>query len=619
MYFVNKEDIKFKYNFSEINGIEAEIIEHYIRYKDEICYIMKDDSLYGIVSTGDILRWNNEQTVSFINLNFKYIESVDFACAKDIFDKSVNVRELPVIMNGHFIGVIKSGEEMPNRELEHSRKLLKKVIPQQEIRKGRMIWINNSIEKIISKLNAKIFLYNMPEFDEIKTYLSEKDKALYVKKLEYVNPNIWTMSEKEKFDFFPNNTSTKEMEVFFDDFRKIQTTMTKGIYKIDDISSKNFNFKDGYRYTTNIPQQTHRKIFVFGPCLVQGTFVSDDQTIGSYLQKFLIEHNYIDYEVINCGIGGNMGDFGWSRVASEEIGENDIVIIFGWFSDELLKKFPQSIYKGSLSNVYLNIKEPIKNIFNYISHCNYVINYEIAKTIYNDLSSLLTTEIDDTVQIRRRIQDYYISWDVVAYFRMYMIENNLKKYEDKKIGAIVMNCNPFTKGHRYLIEKASAQVDLLYVFVVEEDKSVFAFNDRIEMVRQGTNDIENVKVLPSGKYIISEETFSQYFEKDHVKQIDDMDYDIHIFGEVIAKELNITVRFVGEEPFDRVTHKYNDTMKKILPKNGIDVVEIPRKCIGDNVVISASKVRKAIEEGDNKMLAMMLPDTTLQYLHIVVS
>ena len=65
-----------------------------------------------------------------------------------------------------------------------------------------------------------------------------------------------------------------------------------------------------------------------------------------------------------------------------------------------------------------------------------------------------------------------------------------------KCGAIVMNCNPFTKGHRYLIEQAAGQVDLLYIFVVEEDKSTFKFEDRIEMVRRGTVDLDKVKVLP---------------------------------------------------------------------------------------------------------------------------
>ena len=57
-----------------------------------------------------------------------------------------------------------------------------------------------------------------------------------------------------------------------------------------------------------------------------------------------------------------------------------------------------------------------------------------------------------------------------------------------KVGAAVMNCNPFTIGHRYLIETAAKECDLLYIFVLSEDKSEFSFADRLEMVKRGTAD-----------------------------------------------------------------------------------------------------------------------------------
>ena len=39
--------------------------------------------------------------------------------------------------------------------------------------------------------------------------------------------------------------------------------------------------------------------------------------------------------------------------------------------------------------------------------------------------------------------------------------------------SIVMNCNPFTLGHRYLIEKACSENEAVHLFVVKEDLSVF--------------------------------------------------------------------------------------------------------------------------------------------------
>lgn len=186
-----------------------------------------------------------------------------------------------------------------------------------------------------------------------------------------------------------------------------------------------------------------------------------------------------------------------------------------------------------------------------------------------------------------------------------------------RIGGIVMNCNPFTLGHRYLIEQSSAKVDKLFVFVVEEDKSVFTFSDRIELVRRGTEDLPNVAVLPGGRFIISSLTFTDYFEKaEHQNRIIDPSMDVELFGAYIAPALGITIRFAGEEPIDNITRQYNETMAKILPRYGVTFEEIPRKK-QDGEVISASRVRRLLEAGDFDAIEKMVPATTLAYLRLI--
>lgn len=177
-----------------------------------------------------------------------------------------------------------------------------------------------------------------------------------------------------------------------------------------------------------------------------------------------------------------------------------------------------------------------------------------------------------------------------------------------------MNCNPFTLGRRYLIEYAASQVRRLYIFVVEEDKSIFPFADRFELVKKGTVDFENVTVLPSGKFIISSLTFQQYFEKGELLDTAiDSSEDVEIFAKEIAPSMGITVRFAGEEPLDNVTRQYNESMRNILPQYGIKFVEIPRKK-QDETVISASRVRKLLGEKNFDEISMMVPNTTLEYL-----
>ena len=179
-----------------------------------------------------------------------------------------------------------------------------------------------------------------------------------------------------------------------------------------------------------------------------------------------------------------------------------------------------------------------------------------------------------------------------------------------------MNCNPFTRGHRYLIEYAARQVDRLLIFVVEEDLSAFAYEDRLEMVQLGTEDLENVTVIPSGKYNISKSTFAQYFEKDKpIECVDSMEYDCRIFCEVIAPIMHISCRFVGDEPTDIVTDNYNKTMQKIFPLYDLELFEIPRKREENGQeVISASRVRKALGAQDWEEVQKLLPESSIRYI-----
>lgn len=182
------------------------------------------------------------------------------------------------------------------------------------------------------------------------------------------------------------------------------------------------------------------------------------------------------------------------------------------------------------------------------------------------------------------------------------------------VGAAVMNCNPFTKGHRYLIETAAAQCDRLYVFVLSEDRSEFSAHDRMEMVKLGTADIPNVTVLPTGPYLISSATFPTYFLKEREKATQvQCQLDVAVFTQHFAPRFGITRRFVGTEPLSPMTAQYNQTLKECLPKSGIALVEIPR-LETNGTPVSASAVRARLQENDWCALENLLPTTTLDYL-----
>lgn len=177
-----------------------------------------------------------------------------------------------------------------------------------------------------------------------------------------------------------------------------------------------------------------------------------------------------------------------------------------------------------------------------------------------------------------------------------------------------MNCNPFTLGHRYLVETCAKKCDMLIVFVVQEDKSFFPFADRIRLVKEGCRDLENVCVVESGKFILSSLTFSEYFNKAQLQdRIVDSSEDVTLFVNEIVPAANIKVRFAGTEPLDMVTNQYNRTMELMLSRQGVRFEEIPR-IEKDGNVISASRVRKLLENKDWEQIQQLVPDTTLSYL-----
>lgn len=182
------------------------------------------------------------------------------------------------------------------------------------------------------------------------------------------------------------------------------------------------------------------------------------------------------------------------------------------------------------------------------------------------------------------------------------------------IGCIVANCNPFTLGHRYLIETASKQVDALHVFILSESKSMFSPEDRMALAKAGCRDLENVYFHPTGPYMVSSATFPTYFIKDKSRAGDiHCGLDVRLFGEKIAPALGITRRFVGTEPNCQVTNAYNEQMKNHLPGYGVEVVEIPRKEVSGEAV-SASRVRAFLEKGDFDAIRALVPDGTYEYL-----
>lgn len=190
----------------------------------------------------------------------------------------------------------------------------------------------------------------------------------------------------------------------------------------------------------------------------------------------------------------------------------------------------------------------------------------------------------------------------------------LEEYRAKpgeKFGCLVMNCNPFTLGHRYLVSRAAEENDRVLVFILEEDLSEFPFSVRKMLAEQGSTEFGNVSVLSGGRYMISSLTFPAYFSRDAVRTRQQAEMDAEIFERYIVPALGVTDRYLGEEPFSPSTSVYNVVLSEKLHSVALHI--IPRLTM-DGEAVSASRVREFLRVGEVEQALRLLPPTTGEYV-----
>jgi [citrate (pro-3S)-lyase] ligase len=411
-----------------------------------------------------------------------------------------------------------------------------------------------------------------------------------------------------------------------------KTEYKNGYMVMSDTQSKYFNSINGCRITTDTPEQSSGNIYMFGNSVAYGVGCSDEHTIESFLQENL-NRFALQLQVLNYGNGGAMNVVECRRRMDDVpfVDGDTVVLLLSGQSDKIPdimgKTFPicdaRRLFDRphAYGEVWLD-----RDHFNFIG--NRLVANKLVETLaqagvfkrdseYSFAYKNITAQTAHAKELAVN-RDALLSVENMQRLEVYL--NEVKQIGGQRggvKGSIVMNCNPFTLGHLYLIEYAASRVDTLYIFVVEEDKSIFPFKDRFDLVKAGTAHLPNVVVVPSGQFIISKTTFQMYFLKETQQNATiDASMDVEIFGQKIASALGITVRFAGEEPLDNITRQYNAAMRSVLPKYGVRFEVIPRKESGD-APISASRVRAFLKEGNFEEIAKLVPTTTLEYLKYI--
>ncbi len=472
---------------------------------------------------------------------------------------------------------------------------------------NKYIDINNYIVKRLRSNGVKVIRAYCAHFNDLNEKKSIKWTMRFWILLRLLFPKIFAL-----FRCFINNNA-----YILKDVSRATNDMSRG-FSIMYGNGKYINFDDGFRRTIGCKNLISKKnIYIFGACFIRGLSWEDNQTLPSLIQK-----NFPEYKVWNYG-----SDLAAINLTMRipEYKPEDIVIMFFGNSGEFNVYDVGEVYDFfyNMTDSFNAIPKLYRHIFDNLLHYDCTVNEKIA----NDLSQVirkiisspfknLTAQNYTPISFGRKIKRV---GDIKLFEKdetlLNYIENisNTIPYMGNKRGAIVMNCNPFTMGHRYLIETARKMVDELFVFILQENKQSFSFKDRYMLVKKGTEDISKCYVFPAGKHIISNQTLPGYFKKNELKDtIVDMSLDLNFFVK-IANALHITDRFAGEEPLDPFTCRYNEKMSYYLPRYGINFHEIKRLKIEDDVV-SASRVRKLILDRNYDEIKKIVPAITYEFL-----
>lgn len=232
--FVAEKDVLFKVELSELEP--ERIYEHFIAYDDEICFVLNQNQVYGIITIGDMCRYYAQGTKSpKITQKYRYIREVDYEAAEAIFNEFPTVHEVPVIVDKHLTGIVK-------RALcDNGRKSLQNSLKREH--DGEKTWQINELDRILKQINGNVYLYDLSVSD-ISGRLSEADNKLLKKKKDYPSgtSGLRLMSEEEKRTFFGEAYSAEAFEEFCSDFSRNKVTVNNGACKLNDMVSRNFNF-----------------------------------------------------------------------------------------------------------------------------------------------------------------------------------------------------------------------------------------------------------------------------------------------------------------------------------------------------------------------------------------
>lgn len=478
------------------------------------------------------------------------------------------------------------------------------------------------IKSYIASKGASSVLIDVKSGGQHLTKLSKEERELVNNtKLYLKQRRDWSRRNSPPSyikSLYSKDEQNKIDELFSDVLPIVRATKVS----LSDHDSSVISVQNGFRATTGQPETADRRVLFFGASTTFSYGMSDKNTIVSQVQKN-INKVTDNVRVENHGVLGMSLLLAMNNLVQTEIKEGDVIVFFNF--DEF-----KNVEDPSLLSIDLNDVDRGGDFFIDLNarHCHYSPkgNKVMAEIVTNKLIPVLQSEplpsqfdLDNRMLCVLEKFKYFLFRHTAQALESCEMKSYLELLDQHAIegegviGSVAVNCNPITKGHLHLIEHAARSVDKLFIFVIEEDKSFFKFEDRFKLVFESTKHISNVTVIRGGKFICTELTYPDYFDKETSDAKADASMEAWFFCEYIAKKLNISKIFLGNEPKCQITQQYNEKMQELLPAYDIEV-EIIERISTNGDVISASKVREFLANRDFSSIEAIVPKPTYLFL-----
>lgn len=565
-------------------------------------------AIYGFGTTGKLLYNEIKNNINICCIIDKSVVSKDIDIIKpDDIGNYKNISKIIVTPYIEFFNIRNNLRKYTDVDIISLRSILSELKSEED-----MIELSN----FLLEKNVQLHFCVRPNIGDIDNPSSLEQSII-------VNNNIVTEKRDEYFkkNIFNDIDADIDYVDYLDNLFNISSFEEERKVKILDKRSKYVNIINSYRYIPDYPDVVDKKIYIFGDCSAYGHFAEDERTAANLLQKKL-NNNKLNYGIHAYAIVIKDILYFFELIKKLPLKEGELIIYINrqYNCDQKFFYNLENIYEHDLT-FFFNRPHKYGEIFIDDTHIANRGQMLLGDALYNCIKDKLSSTV-----IKSNVISFNKNLDSILEIKQSEGLNNYVDYLKKEkveidgiIGCIVMNCNPFTLGHLYLIEKTCTYVDILYIFCIEEDTSIFKFKERFQLLVENTKHLKNVKILKSGKYILSSLTFNNYFTKESIQNITiDATYDLEIFCQYIAPTLNISIRFAGTEPICKITSQYNRDMKHILPQYNIQFKEIERKKLEENV-ISATKVRDLIWKKDLEGISKLVPEKTLHFIEENIS